>query len=58
MSDQTLLELARDARDRAEEILSRAETFHDAHTKQNMRELAAKYVELAQKLENSAADKH
>jgi hypothetical protein len=56
MPDKRLLELARDARDRAEEILTKAETFRDALAKQKMREIAAKYEELAGQLEKAAAD--
>jgi hypothetical protein len=54
--DQKLLLLARDARDRAEELLAKAETFQDADAKQKMREIAAKYLELAERLEQAAAD--
>jgi hypothetical protein len=56
MPDQRLLSLAREARDRAEELLVKAETFKDADAKQKMREIAAKYVKLAEKLEQAAAD--
>ena len=58
MPDQRLLFLARDARERAEELLAKAETFHDAEAKQRMLELAAKYVKMAERLEQAAADKH
>jgi plasmid stabilization system protein ParE len=54
MPDQTLLALAREARDRAEEILAIAETFHDAYAKHKMREIAVKYEELAERLEQAA----
>jgi hypothetical protein len=54
MPDQRLLSLARDARARAEEILTRAETFHDAEAKQRMLELAVKYQKLAERLEQAA----
>jgi hypothetical protein len=54
MPDQMLLSLARDARDRAEEISTRAETFHDAYAKQKMREIAVNYVKLAERLEQAA----
>jgi hypothetical protein len=40
MPDQRLLVLARDARVRAGEVLTRAETFRDAVAKQKMREVA------------------
>jgi hypothetical protein len=42
--DQRLLSLAKEARERAEEILLKAETFKDAYAKQKMREIAAAYV--------------
>jgi hypothetical protein len=58
MPDQRLLFLARDARDRVEELLAKAETFKDASAKQRLRELAVKYVEMAERLEQAAADKH
>ena len=54
MPDQSFLSLARNARDRAEEILTRAETFHDAYAKQKLREIAVKYVKLAEQLEQVA----
>jgi hypothetical protein len=56
MPDQRLLSLAREARDHAEEILVKAETFKDADAKQRMREIAFKYVEMAEQLERAAAD--
>jgi hypothetical protein len=54
MPDQTLLALARNARERAEEILTRIETFHDAYAKQKMREIAVKYEKLAERIEQAA----
>jgi hypothetical protein len=54
MPDQRLLSLARDARERAEEILVKAETFKDAYAKQKMREIAMKYEELPERLEQAA----
>jgi hypothetical protein len=56
MPDKRLLSLAREARERAEEILVKAETFQDAEAKQRMREIAAKYEEMAERLERAAAD--
>jgi hypothetical protein len=56
MPDQRLLSLAREARERAEEILVKAETFRDAEAKQKMREIAVKYEEMAERLEQAAAD--
>jgi hypothetical protein len=57
MPNQKLLAHARDARERAEEVLAKAETFRDAYAQQKMREIAVKYVELAERLEKAAADK-
>jgi hypothetical protein len=56
MPDLRLLALAQEARDRAEEILVKAESYKDADAKQKMREIAAKYVEMAEGLEKAAAD--
>jgi hypothetical protein len=52
--DRRLLLLARDARERAEEISVKVETFQDAYAKQKMREIAAAYVKLAERLEEAA----
>jgi hypothetical protein len=54
MPDQRLLSLAREARDHAEEILVKAETFHDAGAQGRMRRLAANYEQLAERLERAA----
>jgi hypothetical protein len=54
MPGQRLLSLARDARDRAEEISTRAETFNDAGAREGMRRIAASYEKLAQRLERAA----
>jgi hypothetical protein len=56
MPDQRLLALARDCRERAEEISLEAETFQDADAKQRMLEIAAQYQNLAKRLERAAAD--
>ncbi len=56
MWEERLLTLAREARERAEEVLTRAETFQDAHAKQKMREIAAEYEKLAERLEQAAAE--
>jgi hypothetical protein len=48
--------LANECRERAEEIFAKAETFRDADIKQTMRELAAQYQDLAERLERAAAD--
>ena len=49
-----LLSLSREMRARAEEVLARAETFQDEHARETMREIAASYVKLAQRLEQEA----
>jgi hypothetical protein len=54
MPDPRLLALANDCRERAEEILTRAETFHDASARERMRRLAANYRLLAERLEQAA----
>jgi hypothetical protein len=54
MLDQKLLSLARELRARAEEVLARAETFQEVEAKETMRQIAANYVELAQRLEREA----
>jgi hypothetical protein len=56
MPDKRILSLAREARERAEEILVKAETFQEAEAKQRMREIAAKYEEMTERLERAAAD--
>jgi hypothetical protein len=56
MPDQRLLALARDARDRAEEILVKAATFKDTGARERMRRIAANYEQLAKRLEKAAAD--
>ena len=56
MPDANLLSLARDFRARAEEILARAETMHDADTRQKMREVAAGYEKLAHRVEQQSGD--
>jgi hypothetical protein len=57
MPDQRLLAIARNARERAEEILVKAETFKDADAKRGMHAIAVKYVKLAERFEQAAADK-
>ena len=54
MPDKRLRALANECRERAEEILARAETFHNAGAKQRMLELAAQYEKLAERLEQAA----
>jgi hypothetical protein len=53
---ERLLLLAREARERADEILLRAETFRDAEARRMMREIAVSYEKLAEKLEQHARD--
>jgi hypothetical protein len=55
--DQELLSLAMELRARAEEMLARAETFHDADVRQKMRGIAAGSENLAQRLEQYASNK-
>jgi len=51
---ERLLFLAREARDRAEEILARAETMQDAEARRMMREIAEGYEKLAGRIEKAA----
>jgi len=54
MPDPTLLAMARDLRARAEEVLVRAETFHNADSRQKLREIAETYVKMAERLERAS----
>jgi len=54
MPDPRLLALANDCRERAEEILVRAETFNDTGAREGMRRIAAGYQKLADRLERAA----
>jgi hypothetical protein len=56
MPDKRLLALSRECRERAEEILVKAETFQDADSREGMRRIAETYEELAQRLERAARD--
>ena len=56
MPDAELLSLARNLLARAEEIWTRAETFHDADARQKLHKIAATYVKLAERLEQRARD--
>jgi hypothetical protein len=56
MPDPQLLLLAKDLRNRAEEILARAETFHAADAQHKLRKIAADYESLAGLLERRAGD--
>jgi hypothetical protein len=49
-----LLLLANDLRERGEEVLAQAETFHDAEAQEMMRAVAANYEKLARQLEHLA----
>jgi hypothetical protein len=53
MPDKNFLSLAADLRARAEELLLRAETMQDALAALKMREIAAGYERLAQRLEQA-----
>jgi hypothetical protein len=55
MPDLKLLALAKQLQDRAEEALVRAETFHDPDCKRLMRQIAATYEELAERLKKEGA---
>jgi hypothetical protein len=56
MSDSQLLLLAMDLRNRAQEILARAATFHDADIRGKLRKIASDYENLADRLERRAGD--
>ena len=56
MPDTQLLSLVRDLRDRAEELLARAETFHHADAQQKLRKIAADYEIFSDRLERRAGD--
>jgi hypothetical protein len=56
MPDVWLLSLASELRAHAEEISARAETFRDAHAREKMRQIAASYEILAQRIEQHARD--
>jgi hypothetical protein len=57
MPDLKLLALAKELRDRAAGALVRVETFHDPDCKRLMRQIAATYEELAERLEKEANDR-
>ena len=56
MPDKTLAGFARHARERAEEALTRAETFNDDEARRTMPRLAEGYVKLAERVEQAAGD--
>jgi hypothetical protein len=51
MLDEDFLAHARDLRARAEELFTRGVTMNDADARQKMREIAASYEKLAQRIE-------
>jgi hypothetical protein len=51
MPDSRLLALARSLRARAEKVLAQAETMRDVDAQRKMRDIAARYEGLAQRLE-------
>jgi hypothetical protein len=56
MPDEKFLLLARELRDRAQEVLARVETFHDEDARQKLRRIAATYEKLAERIEQRARD--
>jgi len=55
MPDAKLLLLARNLRARAQEVLAQAEIMENAEAQRTMREIAASYERLAQKLEKESS---
>jgi hypothetical protein len=49
-----LLDMARNLRARAEEVLARAETFRNADARRELQKIAETYVELAERLERAS----
>jgi hypothetical protein len=56
MPDKRLLSLAKECRERAAEILVRAEAFNNAGARERMHRIAENYEKLAERLEQAAAD--
>lgn len=56
MPDAKLLLLARNLRARAEEVLAQAEIMENAEAQQTMRDIAASYEQLAQRLEEKSGE--
>ncbi len=56
MPHANLLSFAGDFRARAEELLTRPETMHDADTRRKMREVAAGYKKLALRIEQQSGE--
>jgi len=54
MPDAKLLLFAKNLRARAQEVFAQAEIMQDADAQQTMREIAASYERLAQRLEKEA----
>jgi len=53
-----LQSLVRNARERAEEVLARAESFHDADAREMMNRIAWSYERLARRLEMESSAAH
>ena len=53
-----LLSLARDLRERAREILAKAETMQDADARRKMHEIATGYERLARRLEKASGEEN
>jgi len=58
MPDEYLLSLVANLRARAEELLLRAETMRNADAQLKMREIAASYDKLAQRIEQRSLKTH
>ena len=56
MPHSKLLLRAEELRARAEEILAQADTFQDADSQQKMRDVAAVYEQLAQRIEREVGE--
>jgi len=53
---ERLLSLAREARERAEEALTMAESFSDPEARRMMREVAEGYEKLAERIEKASGE--
>jgi hypothetical protein len=58
MPSPKLLLLARDFRERGEEVLARAETCYDPNARRMMGKIATRYERLAQRIEMEADGAH
>ena len=54
-AEAMLPSLVRNARERAEEVLARAESFHDADAREMMHRIAWSYERLARRLETESS---